>query len=64
MSKVNDGSRARSELELKAGSKVHQHIVSIDRDGGETKFGLVALDLPGKFYSDDEDSGDDDKGRQ
>lgn len=33
--------------QLKAGSKQHQHIVEIDRDGGGTKFGLVALDLPG-----------------
>lgn len=33
--------------QLKAGSRQHQHIVEIDRDGGGTKFGLVALDLPG-----------------
>jgi len=45
-------------LELKAGSKVHQHIVEIDPDGGGTKFGLVALELPGKMFSDD---GEDDK---
>jgi len=36
------------ELQLKAGSEQHQHIVSIESDGGGTKFGLVALDLPGK----------------
>ncbi len=36
-------------LELKAGSKKHQHIVSIDQDGAATKFGLVALDLPGQL---------------
>jgi hypothetical protein len=47
-------------LELKAGSKVHQHIVAIDADGGGTKFGLVALDLPGKVFSDS----DDDEGKQ
>ncbi len=42
--------------ELKAGSKQHQHIVSIDPDGSGTKFGLVALDLPGKFpFGDDSD---------
>ena len=35
--------------ELKAGSKQHQHLVPIDRDGAGTKFGLVALDLPGNF---------------
>ncbi len=43
-------------MELKAGSKQHQHIVSIDPDGTGTKFGLVALDLPGKFpFGDDSD---------
>jgi hypothetical protein len=33
--------------ELKAGSKLHQHIVSLDPQGAGTKIGLVALDLPG-----------------
>ena len=34
-------------LELKAGSKHHQHIVGIeDSKGGKTKFGLVELQLP------------------
>ncbi len=32
--------------ELKAGSAQHQHIVAIEQEGGGTKFGLVALDLP------------------
>lgn len=36
-----------SKRELKAGSKQHQHIVAIESDGSGTKFGLVALDLPG-----------------
>jgi hypothetical protein len=35
------------KLEMKAGSKQHQHIVAIDPEGNGTKFGLVALDLPG-----------------
>ena len=35
-----------NKTELKAGSKVHQHIISIDPDGSGTKFGMVALDLP------------------
>ncbi len=34
------------KTELKAGSKLHQHIVAINPDGNGTKFGLVALDLP------------------
>jgi hypothetical protein len=46
------------KMELKAGSKQHQHIASIDPDGSGTKFGLVALDLPGHI------SIDDDKGQQ
>jgi hypothetical protein len=34
-------------LELKAGSKRHQHIVGFESaKGGETRFALVALDLP------------------
>jgi hypothetical protein len=35
-------------LELKAGSKRHQHIVGFENSkNGETRFALVALDLPG-----------------
>jgi hypothetical protein len=45
---------SKHKLELKAGSQQHQHIVEINADGGGTKFGLVALDLPGKMTSDDE----------
>lgn len=42
--------------ELKAGSKLHQHIVSIDEQGLGTKFGLVALDLPAHLGIEDTDS--------
>ncbi len=35
------------KLELKAGSRQHQHIVAINPEGTGTKLGLVALDLPG-----------------
>ena len=43
--------------ELKAGSKLHQHIVTVDQDGAGTKFGLVMLDLPGHLgIGDDSDS--------
>ena len=41
-----DGS---AKVQLKAGSKKHQHIVDINPDGGGAKFGLVALDLPTDF---------------
>ena len=40
-----DDSTGKHGLELKTGSKLHQHIVEIDRDGSGTKFALVALDL-------------------
>jgi hypothetical protein len=42
---VNDDMSGK--MELKAGSKQHQHIVAVDPEGKGTKFGLVALDLPG-----------------
>lgn len=44
---VSDDLTGKSQL--KTGSKQHQHIVEIDQDGSGTKFGLVALDLPGHF---------------
>lgn len=48
-----DGGDDGSFGELKAGSKLHQHIVSIDEQGTGTKFGLVALDLPGHLGIED-----------
>lgn len=41
------------ELQLKAGSKRHQHIVGFDNkaEAGKTKFALVALDLPAAVES-------------
>ena len=43
-------SEVRSDgLELRAGSQKHQHIVAIEQEGAGTKFGLVALDLPGQL---------------
>jgi len=50
--------KGKDELELKAGSNQHQHIVEIDPEGGGTKFGVVALDLPGKVFSEDGDKED------
>jgi hypothetical protein len=47
------------KMELKAGSKQHQHIVAIDPEGSGTKFGLVALDLPGHMSGGD--SGEENK---
>lgn len=41
--------------ELKAGSKQHQHIVALDKEGSGTKIGLVALDLPGHLSVDDDE---------
>jgi hypothetical protein len=41
-----------AQSELKAGSKLHQHIVAIDPQGTGTKIGLIALDLPGHMGKD------------
>ncbi|HZY62565.1 MAG TPA: hypothetical protein VFE38_08570 [Edaphobacter sp.] len=46
---------ASRKMELKAGSKAHQHIVAINPDGTGTKMGLVALDLPGRHNGDNTD---------
>jgi len=48
-------SHDNDNLELKVGSKQHQHIVAIDPDGSGTKIGLVSLDLPTGFSMDDSD---------
>jgi hypothetical protein len=53
---VNVNEDLSGKMELKSGSKQHQHIVSIDPDGSGTKFGLVVLDLPGRLSADDGDS--------
>lgn len=44
----DDGSSAN---ELRAGSKMHQHIIGIEKKHGQTKIGMVALDLPSAFTS-------------
>ena len=46
-----------AQQELKAGSRLHQHVVSIDPEGSGTKIALVALDLPGNIRSGAENSG-------
>jgi hypothetical protein len=38
-------------LELRAGSETHQHIVGVEPKDGGTKIGLVALELPSQFKS-------------
>ncbi len=48
--------KAEGRIELKTGSRRHQHIVSIRPQGGGTRFGLVALDLPGQLSFSDDDS--------
>jgi hypothetical protein len=45
----NGDTDTSGKVELKAGSKQHQHIVGIDPEGSGTKFGVVALDLPGNM---------------
>lgn len=53
---VDEGGSSHS-LELKTGSRQHQHVVGIDSEGSGTKIGLVALDLPGRMFSDDSKGG-------
>lgn len=53
---VNNDMTSGDEGELRAGSKLHQHIVSVESKGSGTKFGLVMLDLPGHVGDDDDDS--------
>ena len=48
-----DEPRGKGDLQLKTGSRQHQHIVAIEPDHGGTKFGLVVLDLPGKVTVDE-----------
>lgn len=43
----HSGDGEKASLELRAGSERHQHIVGVHSEGGNTRIGLVALDLPG-----------------
>jgi hypothetical protein len=43
---VNANALSDHDLELRAGSLQHQHIVGVEDKNGQTKIGLVALDLP------------------
>jgi len=51
----DDGTAAN---ELRAGSKLHQHIIGIEKKNGQTKIGMVALDLPSGFSSKSDDQSD------
>ncbi len=44
--KIHVNGTETAELQLKAGSKLHQHIVALEKEASGTKYGLVALDLP------------------
>jgi hypothetical protein len=44
---IHGGNSSDDNLELRAGSQQHQHIVGVEAKNGGTKIGLVALDLPG-----------------
>lgn len=50
-----DSDDLKRSFELKAGSKHHQHIIGFeDNDGPETRFALVAIDLPTNMGDDDD----------
>lgn len=50
-----DSDDLKRSFELKAGSKRHQHIVGFeDNSGAETRFALVAIDLPANLGNDDD----------
>ncbi len=53
-----------AKIQLKAGSRKHQHIVDINPDGSGTKFGLVSLDLPTDFSFGDKSDKDKDESKQ
>jgi hypothetical protein len=53
----NMNDEMNGKTELKAGSKLHQHIVAINPEGAGTKFGLVALDLPSHVTMGDDTGG-------
>lgn len=42
---------SHDNLELRAGSPAHQHIVGVEQKDGSTKIGLVSLDLPTHLMS-------------
>jgi hypothetical protein len=44
--RINNSDFDRDNLELRAGSELHQHIVGVEPHDGGTKIGLVDLDLP------------------
>lgn len=51
-----NGNDYKGDLQLKAGSKRHQHIVGFQEPkNGQTRFALVAIDLPANVGHDDED---------
>jgi hypothetical protein len=50
-----DNGDFNQNFQLKAGSKRHQHIVGFEDDkGGETRFALIAIDLPADLGTDDD----------
>ena len=50
-----DDSDFKQDFQLKAGSKRHQHIVGFeDSKGGQTRFALMAIDLPANMDNDDD----------
>jgi len=50
---VSTGSHSDADHELRAGSELHQHVVSVEPSNGGTKIGLVMLNLPSQIHNHD-----------
>jgi hypothetical protein len=52
-----NGKLSADDVELKAGSERHQHIVVVKSGGsGSTQFSMIALDLPHGLHTDDQET--------
>jgi hypothetical protein len=53
---ISNGDSDGNDIELRAGSQQHQHIVGVETRNGGTRIGLVALDLPSHMGNHDDKS--------
>ena len=50
---MSTGKHSDTDHELRAGSELHQHVVSVEPKNGGTKIGLVMLNLPTQIHNHD-----------